>query len=123
MFRFLAIVVAAVTLAGCASTPTRDQTIVGGIAVGAGVGAAIGSAAGGPPGAWAGAAIGGAAGGIVGYLIQPEGCFYRNRRGEWWQVSCEGRFPAKAACFTGSDIWGFREVPCPGRTALRVDTK
>jgi osmotically inducible lipoprotein OsmB len=123
LLRFLAIVLAAVTLAGCGSTPMREQTTLGGTAIGAGIGAAIGSATGGPPGAWAGAAIGGAAGGIVGYLIQPEGCFYRNRRGEWWQVSCEGKFEAKAACFTGNDIFGFHEVPCPGRTVVSARIK
>jgi len=115
MLKFLAIASAAVILSGCGSVPVRDRVTLTGAVVGAGIGAAVGSATAGPPGGWAGAAIGYAAGGFVGYLIQPGGCYYRNRRGEMWQVSCEGKFAGHAACYTGNDLYGYTEVPCPGR--------
>jgi hypothetical protein len=110
MRRFLVIASAAVVLSGCGSVPERDRNILIGTGVGAGVGAAIGSATG---NLLLGAAIGGATGGVVGYLIRPEGCYYRNRQGELWQVSCEGKFAGNAACYVGNDIVGLRQVPCP----------
>jgi hypothetical protein len=112
--RALVLVVFAVgLLSGCSSVPERDRNTAMGILAGAGVGAAIGTATSGPTGTWVGAAIGGAAGGLVGYLIRPDGCFYRNRRGELWQVPCEGKFVGNAACYVGNDIGGLRQVPCP----------
>jgi len=99
-------------LGGCAAMPDRDRNVLLGAGVGAGVGALVGSATSGPPGAWAGAAIGGAAGAAVGYLIRPEGCFIRNKRGETWQVPCEDRRVRAAACFMGRDPNNLQEVSC-----------
>ena len=79
----------AIVLSGCAGAPPEQRNALIGATLGAGVGAAIGSVTGGPPGAWTGAAIGFAAGGLIGYIIRPEGCYFRNRRGELWQVPCE----------------------------------
>jgi hypothetical protein len=107
-------VCAAIFLSGCASAPDYQQqrNALIGAGVGAGVGALIGSATGGPPGAWAGAAIGAATGGVVGYLIRPEGCYFRNRRGELWQVPCEEARGAEG-CFYGRAPDGLEQVECP----------
>jgi hypothetical protein len=110
MGRFLVIASAAIVLSSCAGMPDRDRNVLLGAGAGAGVGAAIGSVTG---NVLLGAAVGGATGGVVGYLIRPEGCYYRNRRGELWQVSCEGKFAGNAACYVGNDIMGLRRVPCP----------
>jgi hypothetical protein len=114
MRKVLAIALLAAGLAGCA-TGERDRNILAGAGLGAGVGALIGSASGGPPAAWLGAAVGGAAGGFIGYMIWPDGCFYRNRRGELWQVDCGDHFVRGPACYIGPDPWRMHEVPCPPR--------
>src|SRR5262249_117594 len=75
----IAVICTALLLAGCGSAPQEQRNALLGAAVGAGVGAAIGSATG---NTLAGAAVGGVVGGVVGYLIRPEGCYFRNNRGE-----------------------------------------
>jgi hypothetical protein len=113
MRRLIAVVCAAIFLSGCAAAPPEQRNALIGAGVGAGVGALIGSAAGGPPAAWAGAAIGAAAGGLVGYLIRPEGCYFRNVRGELWQVPCEEARTRAEACFYGRGPDGIEQVECP----------
>ena len=100
---FLAVILAAIVLSGCASTPERDRNIALGIGVGAGAGALIGSAAAGPTGVWPGAAIGAATGGLIGALIRNEACYWRNKQGELWQVPCEGPRANLHGCFIGPD--------------------
>jgi len=85
----LVVMAAALMLSGCAASPQRDRNALIGAGVGAGVGALIGSAAGGPPAMWAGAAIGAVTGGVVGSLVKDQACYYRNKRGELWQVPCD----------------------------------
>jgi len=97
----LLVCLAAITLSGCASAPDRDRNVLIGAAAGAGIGAVIGSASSGPPGAWAGAAIGAAAGGVVGYFVRDNACYFRNKRGEIWQVPCEDTRVRAEACFVG----------------------
>ena len=115
MFRIIGICSAAILLAGCGSMPDRDRNTLIGAGVGAGVGAAIGSASSGPAGTLAGAAIGAVTGGVVGYIITPEACYFRNKRGEIWQVPCEDRRVRAAACFVGHAPYDLRQVPCPYR--------
>jgi hypothetical protein len=62
-----------------------------------------------------GAAVGGAVGGTIAYFIRPEGCFYRNRRGEFWQVPCEDKIVGRPACFIGNDVIGYEPVDCRRR--------
>ena len=100
-------------LSGCAAAPDQQRNALIGAGVGAGVGALVGSATGGPPGAWAGAAIGAATGGFIGYLIRPEGCYFRNSRGELWQVPCEEARTRAEACFVGRGPDGLEQVECP----------
>jgi hypothetical protein len=116
MRRVLAILLLSGFLAGCGSMPERDRAFVIGTGVGAGVGAVIGSATAGPPGAWIGAGVGGGAGGAVASIIRPEACYLRNRRGELWQVPCEGR-QAKLAevCYASGWFGSLEPVPCPRR--------
>jgi len=103
MRAFLAVTSAAILLSGCAATPERDRNIALGIGIGAGAGALIGSATAGPTGIWPGAAIGGAAGGLIGALIRNKACYFRNARGELWQVSCDGPRVKSQGCFLGPD--------------------
>ena len=94
--------------------PDKQRNTLIGTTVGAGVGALIGSATGGGPAAIAvGAAIGGAAGGIIGYWAGPDACYYRNRRGEVWQVPCIDPRERSQACFVGRQPGGLRETYCP----------
>ena len=115
MRALLVVAAAAIMLSGCASAPEQDRNILIGAGVGAGVGALIGSASGGPPGGWAGAAVGAAAGGVVGALVKGNACYFRNKRGELWQVPCEDPRVRSEACFVGSAIGGLSEVPCGRR--------
>lgn len=112
MHRILIVALAAVVLAGCT---VRDRAILAGAGIGAGVGAVIGSASAGPPGGWAGAAIGGVTGGVIGSMIQPEACYFSNRRGELWQVSCHETSYPPGRCFVGSRYGSLQEVSCPYR--------
>ena len=112
---FLAVALAAFLLSGCASTPARDRNIIIGAGVGAGIGALIGSAAGGPATMWAGAAIGAASGGLVGALVKNEACYFRNRRGEVWQVACDDPRVHAEACFVGTGPGALTQVDCPRR--------
>lgn len=110
----IAVICMAIALAGCASAPDQQRNAYIGAGVGAGVGALIGASTGGPPGAWAGAAIGAATGSVIGYLIRPEGCYFRNNRGELWQVPCEeARVRGEAACFYGRGLDGLQQIECP----------
>ena len=115
MRRVLIALLAALALSGCSTTPERDRNIAIGAGVGAGVGALIGSAAGGPPAAWAGAAIGAVSGGIVGSLVRREACYYRNKRGELWQVPCEDPRVRAQACFVSGASGTLEEVDCRRR--------
>ena len=110
MMRFLGVVVATAVLSGSAAASEFERNILIGAGLGAGVGALIGSATGGPAGAAVGAAMAASAGVIV-FLIRPDGCFIRNRRGELWQVPVAvepfGRRPASV----GNEIGGLRLSP------------
>jgi hypothetical protein len=110
---FIAVLCMAVILSGCAAAPDEQRNALIGAGVGAGVGALIGSATGGPAGGWAGAAIGAATGGVIGYLIRPEGCYFRNSRGELWRVPCEEARTRTEACFYGRGPDGLAQVECP----------
>jgi hypothetical protein len=90
----------------------QDRRTWFGAGAGAGAGALIGSAAGGP---LVGAAVGGAVGGTIAYFIRPEGCFYRNRRGEFWQVPCEDKIIGRPTCYIGNDVKGYEPVDCRRR--------
>jgi hypothetical protein len=111
--KLLILATAAILLAGCSGMPDRDRNIVIGAGAGAGVGALVGSAVGGPPGGWIGAGVGGATGGVIASLIEPDACYYRNRRGELWQVPCEHPAPGAAACYIGNRHGRLDEVTCP----------
>jgi YMGG-like Gly-zipper len=111
MTRLLAVLVAAFMLSACASLPERESNILIGTGVGAGVGALIGSTYG-PQGGWTGAAIGGAVGGLIGSVIRPGACYFRNRRGEIWQIPCEYPDTKPTACFVSGWFGWRREVPC-----------
>jgi hypothetical protein len=116
----LAVASLAVVLAGCGGLAERDRNVILGAGAGAGAGALIGSAAGSP---LIGAAVGGAVGGTIAYFIRPEGCFYRNHRGEFWQVPCEDKLVGHPACFIGNDLYGYEQVDCRRRVALQLQTK
>ena len=113
--RLIAIAVAIILLSGCAGAPERERNTLIGVGAGAGVGALIGWAAGGPTGAWIGAAAGGATGGVIAYLVRPDGCYFRNRRGELWQVPCDPRIVGSVTCYVGNEINGLQEIRCPYR--------
>ncbi|NJL50178.1 MAG: hypothetical protein HC909_00100 [Blastochloris sp.] len=70
---------------------------------------------GGPPGGWVGAGIGGATGAVLASLIEPDACYYRNRRGELWQVPCEFEVREAEACFVGRRHGELDEIPCSRR--------
>ena len=109
MLKIISIASVVALLAGCGSMPDRDRNALIGAGVGAGVGAAIGSTSG---NLLTGAAIGAVTGGVVGYIITPEACYFRNRRGEIWQVPCEDRRVKVAACFVGHAPYDLRQVSC-----------
>ena len=109
----IAAICIAILLSGCAAAPPEQRNALIGATLGAGVGAAIGTAAGGPTGTWAGAAAGAVVGGIIGYVIRPEGCYYRNKRGELWQVPCDEARSRAEACFRGRGPDGVEQVECP----------
>jgi hypothetical protein len=114
MRKFVVVLFAAILLSGCGSLPDQQRNTLIGTGVGAGIGALVGSATGGGPGAIAvGAAIGGAAGGIIGYYAGPDHCYFRNQRGEIWQVPCEDLRVRAKACFVGRQPGGLKEVDCP----------
>ena len=116
MRRLLVVALATILLSGCASLPDRDNHILIGSGLGAGVGALIGSASGGPPGGWAGAAIGSASGAVIGSLVKHKACYFRNKRGELWQIPCEDpRVKYAEACFVGNWLGGYTEVSCKRR--------
>jgi len=115
MRRFIGVALAMAVLSGSAAASELERNVFIGAGLGAGVGALIGSATGGPAGAGIGAAIGGAAGGTISFLIRPDRCFIRNRRGELWQVPCHGRPVRASTCYVGNDVSGLRRVPCPAR--------
>jgi len=109
---------AAAVLSGCSSAPDRDRNVLVGAAAGAGVGALIGSASGGPAGMWAGAAIGAASGGVIGYFVTNNACYFRNKRGEVWQVACEDPRVRAEACFIGNGPNWLTQVDCRTRARL-----
>ncbi len=111
----------AVVLAGCGGMTERDSVIFMGAGAGAGAGALIGTAATGNP--LVGAVVGGAVGGTIAYFIRPEGCFYRNREGEFWQVPCEDKLVGRPACYIGNEMMGYEQVDCRRRVALQLETK
>ena len=111
--RLVAIGMGALLLSGCAAAPDLERNTLIGVGAGAGVGALVGLAAGGPTAAWIGAAVGGAAGGVIGYLVRPDGCYFRNQRGELWQVPCDPRITGSVTCYVGNEISGLREIRCP----------
>jgi osmotically inducible lipoprotein OsmB len=108
----------AVVLAGCGGMTERDRNAFFGAGVGAGTGALVTAVSGGN--VILGAAVGGAVGGTIAYFMTPEGCFYRNARGEFWQVPCEERIVGRPACFVGNDIVGYEAVDCPRRRTRTV---
>jgi hypothetical protein len=110
----------AVVLSGCGGMTERDTVILMGTSAGAGAGALIGTAAGGP---LLGAAVGGAVGGTIAYFIRPDGCFYRNRQGEFWQVPCEQKLIGRPACYIGNEMKGYEQVDCRRRVAIQLETK
>jgi hypothetical protein len=112
--KLLCITSATFLLMGSASASDFERQVLFGASVGAGVGALIGLA-GGPAGAGVGAAIGGASGGVAAFLVRPDGCFIRNRRGELWQVPCRGRTLSGVSCYIGNEIGGLRQIACPAR--------
>lgn len=115
MRRFLGVALATVVLTGSAAASDFDRQVFMGTLLGAGLGAAVGTA-GGPAGTWIGAAVGAGAGGAVAFLMRPDGCFIRNRRGELWQVPCRGAIVRGAsACFVGNEVRGLQQVACPAR--------
>ena len=115
MRRFLGVALATVVLTGSAAASDFDRQVFFGTLLGAGFGAAVGTA-GGPAGTAIGAAVGAGAGGAVAFLMRPDGCFIRNRRGELWQVPCRGPIVRGAsACFVGSEVRGLQQVACPAR--------
>jgi len=108
LVRFLSFAFATVLLTAPAAASDFDRQVLLGVALGASVGALAG--------AGVGAAIGGVSGGVIAALIRPEGCYIRNRRGELWQVPCQGPTGRGAsACYVGNDISGLRQVSCPAR--------
>jgi hypothetical protein len=117
--RGLLIVVMALLLSGCASAPQRDRNMLIGAGFGAAAGALIGSAAGGPPAAWAGAAIGAVSGGVIGSLVKDHGCYIRNKRGELWQVPCDGPRVRAEACFVSGGLADMTQVDCTHRVYVR----
>lgn len=115
MRTLVVVALAAILLSGCGSMPDLQRNTLFGTAAGIGVGALIGSATvGGPAAVAVGAAIGGATGGAIASLIRPPACYFRNKRGELWQVPCEN-LPVRAeACFVGGPLVTLEEVACPG---------
>lgn len=111
----LVVAAAALLLTGCSGMPDRDRNILIGTGAGAGVGAVVGSAVGGPPGGWIGAGVGGATGGAIASLIKPDACYYRNRRGELWQVPCDEPVATAGVCYIGKGMGRLEPVPCPSR--------
>jgi hypothetical protein len=115
MRAFFGLVLAALLLSGCASMPDHQRNSILGAGIGAGVGALVGTATGaGPLAIAAGAVIGGATGGIIAAYAGPQGCFFRNRRGELWKVPCEDPRIKAEGCFMGSPR-SLQEVYCPWR--------
>ena len=112
MKRLFGAALATVILSGSALASDFDRQLFFGAAVGAGIGAA----AGGP----VGAAIGGASGGVIAFIIRPDGCYIRNRRGEIWQVPCSRVIRAASSCFVGNELTGIRQVSCPARLATSL---
>jgi hypothetical protein len=107
-------------LAGCASMPDQQKRALIGVGIGAGIGALVGSAVASGPGAIAvGAVVGSAAGGIIAAYAKPEGCFFRNKRGELWQVPCSYAPRGPAACFIGRAPDGLQKIDCPRGFAYR----
>lgn len=88
MKKLLLVAAAAVFLAGCQSSSTRDRALVGG-GLGAATGAIVGAAAvGGAGPALAGAAIGAAGGALVGAATTPKNCTAYDRNGRPFRVRC-----------------------------------
>ncbi len=114
MMKVLTVALAAILLSSCVGMPDRDRNTLAGIGAGAGVGALIGTA-GGPAGTWIGAASGAAAGGVIASLIRPDACYFRNRRGELWQVPCDGPVVGAEACYVGNRDSRLQPVPCRRR--------
>jgi hypothetical protein len=98
---FVAVALAAILLSGCGSMPDLQRNTLFGTAAGIGVGALVG------------AAIGGATGGAIASLIRPPACYFRNKRGELWQVPCEDLRVRAEACFVGGTPVTLEEVACP----------
>jgi hypothetical protein len=113
MRAFIGVVMAALLLSGCASMSDHQRNSIAAAAAGAGLGAAIGFATAGTGVAIAaGAVAGGATAGVLAGYATPQGCFFRNKRGELWKVPCEDPRIKAEACFTGSP-GALTEVHCP----------
>lgn len=113
MRAFFGAVMAALLLSGCASMPDHQRNSILAAGIGAGAGALIGAATGAGPVAIAvGAAAGGTAGGIIAAYAGPQGCFFRNKRGELWKVPCNDPRIKAEGCFVGSP-GSLEEVYCP----------
>jgi len=88
MKKLLLVATAAILLAGCQSSSTRDRALVGG-GLGAATGAIVGAAAGAGAGpALAGAAIGAAGGALVGAATAPKNCVAYDQYGNPYRVAC-----------------------------------
>jgi osmotically inducible lipoprotein OsmB len=69
--KLLTMIIAVVSLFGCARMSPRQQTTLSGGAIGAGGGALLGGISGGSPAV--GAVVGGAAGALTGYILGGQG--------------------------------------------------
>ena len=74
---YLALIILAVSICGCAGMSSRQQTTLSGGAIGAGGGALLGGLAGGSPAV--GAVLGGAAGALTGYILGDQGSAHRHQ--------------------------------------------
>ena len=89
MWKLALVAAAALILAGCSSSVSRDRATMMGVVAGAGAGAVIGAAATGTAtGTAVGAAAGGATGGILANTLTPSRCYARNRHGRRYRVPC-----------------------------------
>ena len=75
--KYLAFIILAVSISGCAGMSPRQQTTLSGGAIGAGGGALLGGISGGSPAV--GAVLGGAAGALTGYILGDPGSAPRHR--------------------------------------------
>jgi hypothetical protein len=88
MKKLFLVAVAALLLAGCQSSSSRDRALIGG-GLGGATGAIVGAAAGAGAGpVLAGAAIGAAGGALIGAATTPKNCVAYDQRGNPYRVAC-----------------------------------